>query len=229
MFRGPRGYTQRDTRRKWATEVSGAAHSLWQTYLRLATSLRPLRLTVSALASSTSRLPMPVLSTFPSPATHRPEDHLQPVPVGDPHGYSRRRSGQRGENRPFPFNMPEGWPQSEHAWHTGLLVSLSVPVRRTRWQSNPMDPSATQLFVEPSGTDMPGLSCEGDEPCSGPNHRPRPATYICVQAQLTRMGRRVVDRRHIRPHAAQDWCSVYDSSFIDIVCYPQCGKHSFIL
>ena len=58
----------------------------------LATSLRPLRLTVSALASSTSGLPMPVLSAFPSPANRRPEDHLQPVPVGDPHGYSRRRT-----------------------------------------------------------------------------------------------------------------------------------------
>ena len=58
----------------------------------LATSLRPLRLTVSALASSTPGLPMPMLSTFPSPATRRPEDHLQPVPVGDPHGYSRRRT-----------------------------------------------------------------------------------------------------------------------------------------
>ena len=56
----------------------------------LATSLRPFWLTVSALASSTSGLPMPVLSTFPSPATHRPDDHLQPVPVGNPHGYCRR-------------------------------------------------------------------------------------------------------------------------------------------
>ena len=151
---------------------------MWQTYLKLATSLRSVRLTVGALASSISRLPMPVLSAFPTPTTYHPEDRLQPVPVGDPHGYGRRRAPVSVVGVVFPPSARRPGRRANTVGIRERSAAFPPSLIKARWHTRLSFKPVGYRFSPTRRCRHADLPIEEGEPCTVPMHSPRLATYI---------------------------------------------------
>ena len=97
-----------------------------------------------------------MLSAFPSPATRRPEDRLQPVPVGDPHGYSRRRTPVGVAVTVYFLRRLEGLGhRASTVGNRERSAAFPPSLARTRWHRRLSFKPIGYPVTGPGGADMP--------------------------------------------------------------------------